>query len=165
MYEGTYMKDQDSIFFRNFSLLLGFLVLLTIVLAVVGSMRHDSVLGEDKMAQDRSDIAKLIEPVAQVNTGDVVEVVEVEEAPAIAFDGSTDGEMIYQNVCFACHGTGAAGAPKLEAADWAGRLEKGTDALVESSIAGLGAMPPKGGRTDLSDEQMKVTVEFMVNGL
>ena len=163
------MKDQDSIFFRNFSLLLGFLVILTIILAVVGSMRHDKVLGRDDMAQDRSDIAKIIKPVAKVNTGDVVAVIEAKKEPIVAFEGSTDGAMIYQNVCFACHGTGVGGAPKLEAAAWASRMDKGQDGLVENAINGfqgtLGFMPAKGGRIDLSDEQVRVTVEFMTNSL
>lgn len=162
------MKDQDSIFFRNFSMLLGFLVLLTIVLAVVGSMMHEDILGRDDMAQDRSAVVKAITPLANVNTGDVVIAEPVVEEVAVAFDGSTDGEMLYQNVCFACHGTGAGGAPKLEAAAWATRTGKGMDGMVENAIKGfqgtLGFMPAKGGRADLSDEQVKATVEFMVSG-
>ncbi|HFC30645.1 MAG TPA: cytochrome c5 family protein [Oceanospirillales bacterium] len=165
------MKDQDSIFFRNFSMLLGFLVLLTIVLAVAGYVIHNNVLGDDEMAKDRSDITEILEPVAKVNTGEAI-VAEVEtktEAVAVAFDGSTDGKMIFDNVCFACHGTGAGGAPKLESAPWVGRLDKGLDGLVANAISGfqgtIGFMPAKGGRADLSDEQIKATVEFMIEGL
>jgi len=159
------MKDQDSIFFKNFSILLGALVLLTIVLAIMGYSKHEELLGDKGDSKDRSAIAATIQSPAQVNTGEAMAVVkEVEEEPAIAFDGSLDGEMIYQTVCFACHGTGAAGAPKLEAAAWTDRMAAGMDALIASGIAGKGAMPPKGGRPDLSDEQMKVTVEFMTAG-
>ena len=86
-------------------------------------------------------------------------------AVAAAFDGSLDGEMIYNNVCAACHTSGAGGAPKLIAAEWEGRLEQGMDAMVANAIAGFmgekGLMPAKGGRADLSDEQVKATVEFM----
>jgi cytochrome c5 len=165
------MKDQDSIFFKNFSFLLAGLVVLTIVLAVVGYLMHYSILGEDEMAKDRSAIAKTIEPVAKVNTGDAIIAVaeETSEAVAVAFNGSVDGKMIYDNVCFACHGTGAGGAPKLETAAWASRLPKGIDGLVENAIAGfqgtIGFMPAKGGRADLSDEQVRATVEFMTQGL
>jgi len=160
------MKDQDSIFFKNFSLLLGFLVLLTVVLAIVGYMMHYNLLGRDDMAQDRSDIVKTLESVAQVNTGEaiVAQVEEESEVASAAFDGTLDGKTIYDNVCMACHSTGAAGAPKLEAADWADRMTGGIDALVTSSINGKGAMPPRGGRADLSDEQMKAAVEFMTTG-
>jgi cytochrome c5 len=156
------MKDQDSIFFKNFSYLLGFLVLLTIVLAVYASYKHDELVVNDDMAKDRSDIANTLATVARVNTGDAV--IEVEEAPKLAFDGSTDGKLIYDAVCMACHTSGLAGAPKLEAADWTDRMTGGMDALVTSAINGKGAMPPRGGRADLSDEQMKATVEFMLQG-
>ncbi len=160
------MKDQDSIFFRNFSMLLGFLVFLTIVLAITGYLMHDDILGNNEMAKDRSAIAKILEPVAKVNTGDVIVAqVEEEKAPAAAFDGSLDGQMIYDNVCAACHSSGAAGAPKLEAVAWTDRMTGGIDALVTSAINGKGAMPPRGGRADLSDEQMKAVVEFMTAGL
>ena len=64
----------------------------------------------------------------------------------------------------ACHATGVAAAPKLEAAEWTERMAGGIDALVTSSINGKGAMPPRGGRADLSDEQMKAVIEYMVSG-
>ncbi len=77
--------------------------------------------------------------------------------------------MIYDNVCMACHTTGAGGSPKLEAAAWEGRLEKGMDAVIANAINGFmgeaGLMPAKGGRADLTDEQMKVAVEYMTNNL
>ena len=158
------MKDQDSIFFKNFSLLLGFLVILTIVLILVAKMMHEDLLGRDAMAQDRTDVTKTLESVAQVNTGDAIIAVEEDKGPAVAFEGSTDGKMIYDAVCMACHTSGLAGAPKLEAADWTDRMAVGVDGLVTSAINGKGAMPPRGGRADLSDEQMKATVEFMLQG-
>ncbi len=159
------MKDQDSVFFKNFSMLLGFLILLTIVLALTGYFMQKDILGDNEMAKDRSEIAKTLEPVAKINTGDVIVAqVEEEKAPTAAFDGSLDGKKIYDSVCAACHSSGAAGAPKLEAADWTDRMAGGIDALVTSVINGKGAMPPRGGRADLSDEQVKATVEFMTAG-
>ncbi len=156
------MKDQDSIFFRNFSMLLGFLVLLTIVLAITGYLMHNDILGDKEMSQDRSAIAKIIEPVSKVNTGDVI-VAKVEKKQAMepAFGGTLDGKKIYDNVCTACHSSGAAGAPKLEAAAWNDRLSQGLDGLTASAIKGKGAMPAKGGRADLSDEQIKASIIYM----
>ena len=80
----------------------------------------------------------------------------------VAFGGSMDGEMIYNSACQACHMSGAAGAPLLVAAQWEDRLAKGKDTLVSHAINGFNAMPAKGGRTDLSDEQVRASVEYML---
>ncbi|MDT8439993.1 MAG: c-type cytochrome, partial [Wenzhouxiangellaceae bacterium] len=72
------------------------------------------------------------------------------------------GELIYTNACQACHMSGAAGAPQLVADQWTGRLEQGIDTLVSHAVNGFNAMPAKGGRMDLSDEQVRASVEYMV---
>jgi cytochrome c5 len=41
------------------------------------------------------------------------------------------------------------------------RIEKGMDALMQAALNGLNAMPARGGRPDLSDEQIQAVVEFM----
>ncbi len=69
--------------------------------------------------------------------------------------------MIYNSVCAACHGTGVAGAPKPGSPEMAQRVEKGADTLMQTVLNGLNAMPARGGRADLSDEQLQVVVEFM----
>nr|WP_240956242.1 c-type cytochrome [Wenzhouxiangella sp. XN79A] len=70
--------------------------------------------------------------------------------------------MIYNNVCAACHNSGAAGAPMLVASDWTDRMPQGEDTLVQHAIDGIGTMPAKGGRMDLSDEQVRASVEYML---
>ena len=112
-------------------------------------------------------LEKRIKPVAGVYTGEdgpaaVEEVAaQAEPAQAVAFDGSLDGEMIYTSVCAACHATGVAGAPQPGTPAMAQRIEKGMDALMQTAMNGLNAMPARGGRPDLSDEQMQAVVEFM----
>ena len=70
---------------------------------------------------------------------------------------------IYQSKCFACHGTGAAGAPVLGKADaWAPRIDKGMDTLVKHAIEGFNAMPPMGTCMDCSEAEMRAVVEYMV---
>ncbi len=160
------MSDQDSIFFRNFSILLAALVVLTIVLALIGLAMQNNLVANIEGEADRSSIQELIKPVAEVNT-DPNAAVEVAApvAQTAAFDGSLDGEMIYNNACAACHASGAGGAPKLETAAWEPRLAQGVDVLIKHAIEGFtgqaGMMPPRGGNMALTDEQIKATVEYM----
>ncbi|WP_299315598.1 c-type cytochrome [uncultured Halomonas sp.] len=80
-----------------------------------------------------------------------------------AAQAEPDGEAIYNQACMACHMTGAAGAPiKGNEAHWAERLEQGMETLYTHSIEGFGAMPAKGGFMNLSDEEVKAAVDFML---
>lgn len=77
------------------------------------------------------------------------------------------GEQIYKQACFVCHTTGVAGAPKLgDVADWKARIAQGEKVLIEHAIKGYqgkkGIMPPKGGRTDISDENVAAAVSYMI---
>ena len=70
---------------------------------------------------------------------------------------------LFNQVCTACHSTGAAGAPKVgDKAAWAPRIALGIDELTKVAIHGKGAMPPKGG-SSASDADIKAVVTYMVN--
>lgn len=74
------------------------------------------------------------------------------------------GEAVYNGVCVACHGTGAAGAPKLgDNAAWTARIGQGYDTLLKHSIEGIRAMPAKGGKADLDNLEVARAVAFMAN--
>ncbi len=69
----------------------------------------------------------------------------------------------YQLRCFACHGTGAAGAPVMgDAEAWNERMAKGMDAVMENAINGIGAMPARGLCMDCSDDQISALIDYMV---
>lgn len=89
---------------------------------------------------------------------------ELAKAAAPAASGAPkDGATIYNSVCGACHNSGAAGAPKIDdKGAWAPRVASGKDALVKSVIGGKGAMPPKGGAADLSDDEIKGVVDYIL---
>ncbi|WFM71337.1 c-type cytochrome [Halomonas sp. CKK8] len=77
--------------------------------------------------------------------------------------GSVDGEGIYNNVCMACHETGAAGAPvRGDEAAWSERTGKGFETLLSHSINGFNAMPARGGNPNLSDEEMEAATAYLV---
>ncbi|SCK09678.1 cytochrome c5 family protein [Vogesella sp. LIG4] len=84
-------------------------------------------------------------------------------AGAAALDPAVVGKKIYESVCVACHGSGAAGAPKFgDKAAWAPRLKPGLDEVLKIATKGLNAMPPKGGYTG-SDAEFKAAVEYLTN--
>jgi len=77
-----------------------------------------------------------------------------------------DAEATYMMSCFACHSTGAAGAPKVgdgNADAWAPRMEKGMEAVVANAINGLNTMPPKGLCFTCTDEDLAAIVTYMVS--
>lgn len=73
-------------------------------------------------------------------------------------------ERVYMQSCWACHNSGAAGAPKVgTAADWAPRIEKGMDTLLTNAINGFNAMPAKGLCFTCTDDDLKALVQYMVD--
>lgn len=88
---------------------------------------------------------------------------ECAAAPVVVASGPRSGSDIYGSKCIACHASGAAGAPKLgDVAAWAPRIEKGIDVLYTSAISGFNGMPAKGLCMDCSDDEIKATVDYMV---
>lgn len=76
---------------------------------------------------------------------------------------AADGKAVYDATCTACHATGVANAPKLgDKAAWAPRAASGQDALFAAVIKGKGAMPPKGGATNLKDDDIKAAIAYML---
>lgn len=74
------------------------------------------------------------------------------------------GQEVYDAVCAACHTSGALGAPKFDSKqDWSGRLGQGYDTLVKHAIEGIRQMPPRGGDSELSDEEVARAVIYLAN--
>ncbi|MFK8068969.1 MAG: c-type cytochrome [Gammaproteobacteria bacterium] len=80
---------------------------------------------------------------------------------------SEHGAAIYKQSCAVCHGQGVAGAPKTgEKSEWETRIAKGIEVLVDHAINGYtgdsGVMPAKGGNAGLSDDEVRHSVEHMI---
>ena len=85
-------------------------------------------------------------------------------AAADAAKAARTGKQVYESFCIACHGTGAAGAPKFGDTIWVEREKKeGVKELVKDAIKGEKAMPPKGGCTDCSDDEIRAAVQYMID--
>jgi cytochrome c5 len=84
--------------------------------------------------------------------------------PAAASGDAKKPEDIYASLCRTCHEFGVVGAPKKgDKAAWAPRIATGMETLYRSAIEGKGAMPPKGGQASLSDDEIKASVDYLVN--
>lgn len=163
------MSDHDKKFFDNFMLIIGVMVFFTLVLFFLArSMSGDTQeqWTQQDPAYKAATEARLKPAGYVVKTGDsepvvaVAAAVEVEQAPR-------SGADVFNEACAACHVAGVAGAPRLgDAAAWTDRVAQGMDTLVEHALKGFagsaGYMPPKGGRTDLSDADTAAAVEYMV---
>ncbi|MDG2090118.1 MAG: c-type cytochrome [Gammaproteobacteria bacterium] len=80
--------------------------------------------------------------------------------------GARDAATIYQTFCVVCHATGVSESPILGNAEhWATRIAQGTDALYQNSINGLNVMPPRGTCMNCSDDELRSTVDFMLDAL
>ena len=75
---------------------------------------------------------------------------------------------VYVSSCEPCHGNGAGGAPITgDKEEWTVRLAKGREAVYQLAIVGFEGpnktvMPAKGARKDLSDEEIKGLVDYMI---
>ena len=167
------MRNYDLDFLKRFSLVIGFLVLVTFGLIVASFFLHKSLPTEaDPSAAAR--VAERIAPVGAVYAGDTGAAAQAAAAAAaaasqVAYGGTLDGSVIYNSLCAGCHGSGVAGAPRLVRADWSARIAQGADTLHRHAIEGFtgnaGFMPAKGGNPALTDEQVIATVDWMVGNL
>ena len=74
------------------------------------------------------------------------------------------GEEVYNQFCFACHATGVGGAPKVgDTAEWEPRIAKGMDALWTTMQNGLNAMPAKGTCVNCSDDELRDSMNYLVD--
>lgn len=73
------------------------------------------------------------------------------------------GEALYKQNCKVCHAQGLNGAPILgNKKMWGPRAEQGSAVLVQHAMEGFGLMPAKGGKMDLTEEEITAVVEYML---
>lgn len=171
------MRKLDSHIFNILSLVIGTLVAIAILLIVLAKF----VGGETQLEHVKTDSLQLAavedrtRPFARVAVAgqDNAALAIVEQsavaAAATASPVPQNGEEVFNAACTACHTQGIAGAPRMgDKAAWAPRIAKGKDTLYKHSLEGFqgqtGVMPPKGGRVDLSDDLIRLGVDYMIDG-
>jgi len=135
-------------------LVLAFVVPIVLIVLLSQLATSGRVFDKNSPAMSPEEVGKRIKPVANV---------------AVAGGGGASkqlktGEQVFQAVCTACHSTGVAKAPRFgNKADWAPRIRAGQKALLQVALKGEGAMPARGGASDLSDLEVERAVVYMAN--
>ena len=154
--KGNIVTNQED---RDFVKVLYMVIGALTAFFIFSIMAARMVSASDEAAADpmvEEAIIERIKPFGEVNIG---------KAPVMAASSGVDGKGTYTSACFACHGTGAAGAPKLgDKAAWKNRIAQGMTTLNNHAIKGFKGMPPKGGNASLSDAAVKAAVDYMVKG-
>jgi len=164
--------SRDQKFFDMYSLVIGILAAFALAILVLAMKMSDLTQGVYTRDADeyQAAVAERIRPFGQVYlpgqeqeaAAPTVETA-VEPDPVVT---AMSGPQVYNAACLACHGAGIGGAPILgDAAAWEARIAQGIDVLNDHAINGytgtVGFMPAKGGRVDLSDQEIAAAVEYM----
>ncbi len=163
----------DQKFFDIYTLVVGALAIFALFILIFAMWLGDATQGQftRESAEYKQAIADRIEPVGKAfapGEERVAPEVVVETVPEVEpVVAALSGPQVYNQACLACHGAGIGGAPiPGDAAVWTARLEQGMDVLYDHAINGfqgdLGYMPAKGGRVDLSDDEVIAAVDYMV---
>lgn len=164
------MTQEEDNFASTFKMVLIGLVVFTIAAIILANFiaGDDSSNAAMQTPEQKQQVAARIAPIGKVNTSSTVAVARPAAGSSVAASSGADGKQVYTAACFACHGTGAAGAPKLgDKGAWGARIAQGAGTLLEHALKGFqgstGFMPAKGGNASLSDADVKAAVEYMVS--
>ena len=132
------------------------LITVAIALVLIVVIWPLSMLGKGDVSTGSSeDTEARIQPVARV---------EMQKAVVKSDGAPRDGATVYNTVCKACHATGLLNSPKTgDKAAWAPRIATGLPALLNSATNGKASMPARGGAADLTDDELKAAVEYLVD--
>jgi len=163
---------RDQSFFDRYSLVIGALAAFAIALLVVSIKMSDLTQGvyTRDAAEYQAAVAERIRPMSQVYMPGEEQAAAAPTVETVAdvrpVATTLSGPQVYNVACLACHSSGIGGAPILgDATAWAPRIAQGDDVLKSHAIDGftdVGVMPPKGGRVDLSDQEIYDAVDYMV---
>ena len=150
-------SDRD--FYKIFGYITLGIIILAILIAILSKVFASSV------SNDAYDDAKATATEQRLASPEKINLASnpTFKSEVVQVAASKSGKDVYNSVCMSCHMSGAAGAPITgEANQWADRLAKGNDTLYSNAINGIGVMPAKGGLMSLSDDEVKLAVDYML---
>jgi cytochrome c5 len=167
------VRHQDQQFFDSFMLVIGILMGVGVGIFFLARMIALDTQGRFKLEDPsvQAAIEDRIRPVGRVAMLGDEELAAAAAAITAAptpVEAAMSGPQVYNAACIVCHAPpGVGGAPPLgDAANWGPRIAQGLETLHMHAINGFqgaaGFMPPKGGRVDLSDEEIIAAVDYMV---
>jgi len=166
------LRKHDQQFFDSFMLVIG--ILMGVAVGLFFLVRAISIDTQGLYVKDDPEVQAAIEervrPVGRVLLAGAAEL-QAAAAAAVTTPkpvaAALSGPQVYNAACIVCHAPpGVGGAPPLgDLAAWGPRIAKGLDTLHMHALSGFqgekGFMPPKGGRTDLSDAEIMSAVDYM----
>ena len=169
------MEKQDSQFITVFSVVIGLLVVVAVILFALS--RNVAAHTEDiEVFTDPQYVATVQErtapfareAVAGQNNSALAIQSPAGRGPTVALAVPKNGKQLFEQVCSTCHGPGLVGAPKAgDKMAWASAIAEGKASLYQHALHGYtgktGTMPAKGGRTDLPDALIKQGVDYMLS--
>jgi len=131
------------------------LVILGLILTLSASADVRVPPGTDETVRER------MTPFGEVcKAGDIC----AQKTAAASGESSRSGQAVYDSSCFICHAAGVGGAPIFQDVDaWAPRLAKGVDALWDTTVNGLNAMPARGTCMDCSDDELRAAMDYILD--
>jgi len=152
-------KHSNQAFFIRFGIVVFLLHALAgglvVTSRVIGQQSSDENLRRELVEQRIAPVGKIATSQEQLTA---LAPMDVPVAPRT-------GDQVVQEVCAACHASGMLGAPKMhDKAAWQARTQAagGREALVASAIKGKGQMPPRGGLSNLSDQEVADAIDAML---
>tara|TARA_Y100000768_G_scaffold163886_1_gene122590 strand:- start:262 stop:741 length:480 start_codon:yes stop_codon:yes gene_type:complete len=150
----------DKEFYKIFGIVSLIIVLLAIIIAILSNLFASSVTNDFYDRAQEKATSERIAPSDKINLASNPTF----KTEVIVVASSKSGKDVYNSVCMSCHMSGAAGAPITGKSDhWSTRLAKGNTTLYSNAINGIGVMPAKGGLMSLSEDEVKLAVDYMID--
>ena len=147
------MEDHSSPIKTPKQLVIVVLLAFAVPIAIAALISQLVTSGEKGMNDNADHVLARIQPVGTVVL-----------AEATGPKGMLTGDKVYDQVCKTCHDAGLAGAPKIgDKAAWGKVIAQGEKTTFDHAINGYKAMPPRGGNSDLTDDEVKRAVVFMAS--